>query len=94
MDAEGHEQRGAGHTGRVDRNEPDASTFACGLDPSSLNGASYPADAGRACGAPLTLETSASPAGLTARARPEARPETARHYRPHETIFVCPKPNT
>jgi len=30
--------------------------------------------AGRACGAPLTLETSASPAGLTARARPEARP--------------------
>ncbi len=31
--------------------------------------------AGRACGAPLTLETSASPAGLTARARPEARPE-------------------
>src|SRR5208282_318563 len=34
--------------------------------------------AGRACGAPLTLETSASPAGLTARARPEARPESAR----------------
>ena len=32
--------------------------------------------AGRAFGAPLTLETSASPAGLTARARPEARPET------------------
>jgi hypothetical protein len=32
--------------------------------------------AGRACGAPLTLETSADPAGLTARARPEARPET------------------
>jgi hypothetical protein len=32
--------------------------------------------AGRACGAPLTPETSASPAGLTARARPEARPET------------------
>ena len=32
--------------------------------------------AGRACGAPLTLETSASPAGLTARARPKARPET------------------
>ena len=31
--------------------------------------------AGRACGAPLTLETSASPAGLTARARPEARPD-------------------
>jgi hypothetical protein len=31
--------------------------------------------AGRAYGAPLTLETSASPAGLTARARPEARPE-------------------
>ena len=31
--------------------------------------------AGRACGAPLTLETFASPAGLTARARPEARPE-------------------
>jgi hypothetical protein len=30
--------------------------------------------AGRACGAPLTPETSASPAGLTARARPEARP--------------------
>jgi hypothetical protein len=30
---------------------------------------------GRACGAPLTLETSASPAGLTARARPKARPE-------------------
>jgi hypothetical protein len=30
--------------------------------------------AGRACGAPLTLETSASPAGLTARARPKARP--------------------
>jgi hypothetical protein len=27
--------------------------------------------AGRACGAPLTLETSASPAGLTARARPD-----------------------
>jgi hypothetical protein len=34
--------------------------------------------AGRACGAPLTLETSASPAGLTARARPKARPERAR----------------
>jgi hypothetical protein len=32
--------------------------------------------AGRACGAPLTLETSASPAGLTARARPKARPGT------------------
>jgi hypothetical protein len=32
--------------------------------------------AGRACGAPLTPETSASPAGLTARARSEARPET------------------
>src|SRR5690349_4304516 len=32
--------------------------------------------AGRACGAPLTPETSASPAGLTARARPKARPET------------------
>jgi hypothetical protein len=31
--------------------------------------------AGRAFGAPLTLETSASPAGLTARARPEARPK-------------------
>jgi hypothetical protein len=30
--------------------------------------------AGRACGAPLTLETSASPAGLTARARPKGRP--------------------
>jgi uncharacterized protein with GYD domain len=30
---------------------------------------------GRACGAPLTPETSADPAGLTARARPEARPE-------------------
>src|SRR2546421_5356353 len=30
--------------------------------------------AGRACGAPLTPETSASPAGLTARARPKARP--------------------
>jgi hypothetical protein len=30
--------------------------------------------AGRTCGAPLTPETSASPAGLTARARPEARP--------------------
>ena len=29
--------------------------------------------AGRAFGAPLTLETSASPAGLTARARPETR---------------------
>ena len=34
--------------------------------------------AGRACGAPLTLETSASPAGLTARARPKARPGSAR----------------
>ncbi len=32
--------------------------------------------AGRACGALLTLETAASPAGLTARARPEARPGT------------------
>ena len=32
--------------------------------------------AGRACGAPLTLATSASPAGLTARARPKARPGT------------------
>jgi hypothetical protein len=32
--------------------------------------------AGRAYGAPLTLETSADPAGLTARARPKARPET------------------
>ena len=32
--------------------------------------------AGRAFGTLLTLETSASPAGLTARARPEARPET------------------
>jgi hypothetical protein len=31
---------------------------------------------GRACGAPLTLETSASPAGLTAWARPKARPRT------------------
>jgi hypothetical protein len=31
--------------------------------------------AGRACGAPLTLETSTDPAGLTARARPEARPD-------------------
>jgi len=31
--------------------------------------------AGRAFGAPLTLETAASPAGLTARARPKARPE-------------------
>src|SRR5262245_41929909 len=30
---------------------------------------------GRACGAPLTPETSADPAGLTARARPKARPE-------------------
>jgi hypothetical protein len=30
---------------------------------------------GRACGAPLTLETSPDPAGLTARARSEARPE-------------------
>ncbi len=39
--------------------------------------------AGRACGAPLTLETSASPAGLTARARPEARPET-RAARPRQ----------
>ena len=43
--------------------------------PSSLNGASRLAGAGRACGAPLTLETPASPAGLTARARPEARPD-------------------
>ena len=34
--------------------------------------------AGRTFGAPLTLETSAGPAGLTARARPEARPEHAR----------------
>ena len=34
--------------------------------------------AGRTCGAPLTPETSASPAGLTARARPEARPRSAR----------------
>ncbi len=34
-----------------------------------------PCYAGRAYGAPLTLETSASPAGLTARARPEARPD-------------------
>jgi len=32
--------------------------------------------AGRASGAPLTLETTASPAGLTAGARPEARPKT------------------
>jgi hypothetical protein len=31
--------------------------------------------AGRACGAPLTLETSADPAGLTARAKPKARPD-------------------
>jgi hypothetical protein len=30
---------------------------------------------GRAFGAPLTLETSADPAGQTPRARPEARPE-------------------
>ena len=29
----------------------------------------------RACGSPLTLETSADPARLTARARPEARPD-------------------
>ena len=36
------------------------------------------AAAGRTCGTPLTLETSASPAGLTARARPEARSESAR----------------
>ena len=41
--------------------------------------------AGRACGAPLTLETSADPAGLTARARPEARPGT-RAARPQATI--------
>ena len=34
--------------------------------------------AGRAFGAPLTLETSAAPAGLTARARPKARPGGAR----------------
>ena len=39
--------------------------------------------AGRAYGAPLTLETSASPAGLTARARPKARPEA------HAAIIVA-----
>ena len=45
------------------------------VGPSNLNGASHPANAGRTFGAPLTPETSADPAGLTARARPEARPE-------------------
>ena len=44
-----------------------------GLAPPAY-GASPSRYAGRAFGAPLTLETSASPAGLTARARPKARP--------------------
>ena len=42
---------------------------------SSLNGGWHPANAGRAFGAPWTPETSADPAGLTARARPQARPD-------------------
>ncbi len=52
------------------------------LDPqrvghSSVNGASHPASAGRACRAPLTLERPLPTLrALTARARPEARPET------------------
>lgn len=33
-------------------------------------------------GAPLTLDTSASPAGLTAGARPEARPQRAANLPP------------
>ena len=47
----------------------------CPGRPLRRNGALASRCAGRACGAPLTPETSASPAGLTARARPEARPE-------------------
>jgi hypothetical protein len=42
------------------------------LQPQRCSASRY---AGRACGAPLTLETSADPAGLTARARPKARPD-------------------
>ena len=55
--------------------------------PSSLNGASHPAT-GHAYGAPLTLETSADPAGLTARARPKARPDprAANHKLDHAKI--------
>ena len=43
-------------------------------DPSSVNGCLASRLAGRACDAPLTLEPLPVPAGLTARARPEARP--------------------
>ena len=46
-----------------------------GLAPPASTVLRIRAPRGRACGAPLTPETSASPAGLTARARPEARPE-------------------
>jgi hypothetical protein len=41
---------------------------------------------GRACSAPLTPETSTGPAGLTARARPKARPGT----RAANLLVICP----
>ena len=68
--------RGAPIAVRMSRSAGRNDAAHCPGWPPSLNGAPHPADAGRACGAPLTPETSASPAGLTARARPQARPGT------------------
>jgi hypothetical protein len=93
----GHHPR-AGAPGTVKMSKPAGRSAAhCPGWPLQPQRCSASRCAGRACGAPLTPETSASPAGLTARARPQARPETRAAnlpvvdvtvYRPSMTLAI------
>jgi hypothetical protein len=63
---------------------------------SSLNGASHPADAGRACGAPLIWRPLPAQQALTARAKLKARPDwrAANHRRPLSPRSLDTRRNT
>jgi hypothetical protein len=67
--------RCAGSREQVTDSRPDWCAAHCPGWPLQRQRCSASRCAGRACGVPLTPETSASPAGLTARAGPRARPD-------------------
>ena len=52
-------------------------------------GPQFSGSARHACGVPLTPETTADPAGLTARARPKARPDGARRNTAQAITYRC-----